>query len=381
MKKTVVAFVASGLAGFVSVAYADGSVNLYGVIDVGLDFTNNSGGGQLWHMQDGTYDGEYGSRWGLKGNEDLGGGLQAIFQLENGFNLPSGEAGQGQLLFGRQAWVGLKDDKWGTLTIGRQYDSVIDYYGPTTMVGSWGGVNWHGGDLDNIGMSFRVDNAIKYASPNIAGVNFGGMVAFSNSNAADTSAIALWGAGANYSLGNLKVAAAYLYVKDPASFLGGDYMPTTQGSAIGATGAWSYVGQPSSTQTIGLGATYAIGNGLIAVDYSNVKFDDANGTTSTVKFSTYELWGQYKFGAATSVALGYELTAGDIGYSDAKPKYHEINFITDYALSKSTNVYFSAAYEIAAGAGQPADIFEGVTGTASTTNHQLATRVGMIHKF
>ena len=48
-----------------------------------------------------------GSRWGLKGTEDLGGGLKAIFQLENGFDVNNGKLGQGGLLFGRQAYVGL----------------------------------------------------------------------------------------------------------------------------------------------------------------------------------------------------------------------------------------------------------------------------------
>ncbi|WP_414693471.1 porin, partial [Paraburkholderia madseniana] len=78
------------------------SVTLYGVIDVGLDFTNNSGGKQLFKMQDGTYDGMYGSRWGLKGEEDLGGGLKAVFKLENGFNLNNGTLGQGGREFGRE---------------------------------------------------------------------------------------------------------------------------------------------------------------------------------------------------------------------------------------------------------------------------------------
>ncbi len=68
-----------------------------------------------------------GSRWGLKGTEDLGGGLKALFQLENGFNASNGKAAQGGLMFGRQAYVGLSDNQWGSVTLGRQYDSVIDY--------------------------------------------------------------------------------------------------------------------------------------------------------------------------------------------------------------------------------------------------------------
>ncbi|BEH60664.1 hypothetical protein BpKM390_19090 [Burkholderia pseudomallei] len=48
------------------IATAQSSVTLYGVIDEGIDYVNNSGGQHLWRMRDGTYDGMYGSRWGLK---------------------------------------------------------------------------------------------------------------------------------------------------------------------------------------------------------------------------------------------------------------------------------------------------------------------------
>ncbi|WP_144158081.1 porin [Paraburkholderia sp. BCC1885] len=382
MKKTISAVIVASLAAYVSSANAQSTVTLYGVIDVGIDFTNNSGGKQLWHMQDGTYDGMYGSRWGLKGAEDLGGGLSAIFKLENGFNVINGTLAQGGREFGRQAWVGLSDIKLGTITLGRQYDSVVDYFAPVTMVGTWGGVDWHAGDIDNTGNSFRVNNSIKYASPSIAGFTFGGLMGLTDSNVNGTSKVGLWSAGVGYSIGSLNLAAAYLFAKDPGTYLSeGDYQSNTTGAAIGAAGPFSYVGQPKNQQIIGAGGTYKLGDATFALDYSNVKFNQANGTTATVTFSTYEAWGQYKLTHATTVALGYEFTDGSVGYLSAKPKYHEINFIADYNLSKRTDLYVSAAYQIAAGASQPADIFDGVTGTASTSNHQIAARVGLLHKF
>jgi predicted porin len=60
-----------------SAAFAQNSVTLYGLIDEGLGFTNNSSGNKAWQMQSGWVAG---SRWGLKGSEDLGGGLKAIFR-------------------------------------------------------------------------------------------------------------------------------------------------------------------------------------------------------------------------------------------------------------------------------------------------------------
>jgi predicted porin len=376
-KKAIVAAVASCVC---AGAYAQSSVSLYGVIDVGLDFTNNSGGHQYWHMEDGTYDGIYGSRWGLQGSEDLGGGLKALFKLENGFNVTTGRLAQGGREFGRQAYVGLSSDKFGTVTAGRQYESVVDYYQPVTMDGQWGGA-WHAGDVDNSANSFRVDNSLKYTSPTIHGLTFGGLVGMTNSNAPGTSKIGLYSAGASYSLGDLNVGAAYLQVKQPGTLLSGAYVPNTTGAAVGAAGAFSYVGQPANQQIIGAGATYKLGNATLGLDYSNVLFRQANGTNQTVRFATYEAFGGYQFTPAFSAGLGYQFTDGSIGYSDAKPKYHQIASTAEYVLTKRTFVYAMATYQIAAGAGQPADILDGVTGNASSSNHQVAARVGIVHKF
>ncbi|MNN04811.1 Outer membrane porin protein precursor [compost metagenome] len=65
-------------------AFAQGSVTLYGVLDEGLNYTSNVGGYSMMEMASGF---PHGSRWGLKGSEDLGGGVKAVFQLENGFDV------------------------------------------------------------------------------------------------------------------------------------------------------------------------------------------------------------------------------------------------------------------------------------------------------
>src|SRR5579863_5536834 len=89
-------------------AMAQNSVTLYGLIDEGLDFSTNANGHQSYQMVSGD---TVGSRFGLKGTEDLGSGLKAIFKLENGFNTNTGAMAQGGLLFGRQAYVGLSSDQ------------------------------------------------------------------------------------------------------------------------------------------------------------------------------------------------------------------------------------------------------------------------------
>ncbi len=83
-------------------AFSQSSITLYGIIDSGLTYASNEGGSHNIREDDGIY---YGNRWGLKGTEDLGGGLSAIFQLENGFSLGTGKLGQFGAEFGRQAYA------------------------------------------------------------------------------------------------------------------------------------------------------------------------------------------------------------------------------------------------------------------------------------
>lgn len=90
MKKSLIALATS--ATFAVPVFAQSSVTLYGVVDEGFNYTNNVGGKHDYELQSGYAQG---SRWGLKGAEDLGGGTKAIFQLENGFNLNNGRLGQG----------------------------------------------------------------------------------------------------------------------------------------------------------------------------------------------------------------------------------------------------------------------------------------------
>jgi predicted porin len=365
-----------------STASAQSSVTLYGVIDEGIDYNNNSGGHSLWHMQDGTYDGVYGSRWGLRGSEDLGGGLSTIFKLESGFSLENGQLRQGGLFFGRQAYVGLSQTTYGTVTLGRQYDSVVDFLQPVTAPGVFGGPIVHGGDIDNTDNSFRIDNSVKYLSPTFSGFQFGGVYSFSNTNAPGRSTTGMWSLGATYSNSGLAVAGAYLYAKDPALlFTDGNFIANTTGAAIGATGPFSYVGNPSNEQVFGAGATYTLGRALLGLDYTNTKFDDANGTTATVKFQNYEAFGQYNLTAAWSAGVSYTYTHGDIGYNQAVPVYHQVGLTTTYSLSKRTAFYAMGVYEKAAAGASVADIFDGATGDASTNNHQIVARIGMYHKF
>ncbi|MEA3130978.1 MAG: hypothetical protein QOF46_2773, partial [Paraburkholderia sp.] len=173
MKKSLLALAALGA--FAGVAHAQSSVTLYGIIDEGFNINTNSGGKHLYNLSSGVLQG---SRWGLRGTEDLGGGLKAIFVLENGFDVNNGKLGQGGLMFGRQAYVGLSS-QFGTVTLGRQYDSVVDYVGPLEAGDQWGGyIAAHPGDIDNFNNAYRTNNTVKYTSANYGGLTFGGTYSF-----------------------------------------------------------------------------------------------------------------------------------------------------------------------------------------------------------
>jgi GBP family porin len=179
---------------------------LYGLIDTGLTYTSNSGGSSNFQQASGILNG---NRWGLRGAEDLGNGLKAIFVLENGFNLSTGKLGQNSREFWRQAFVGLSSNQYGAVTLGRQYDSVVDYLAPLELNGTqYGGtLASHPYDNDNLNNSVRINNAVKFQSVDYAGFKFGALYGFSNAagSFADSRAYSV---GASYVFGGLKVKRA-----------------------------------------------------------------------------------------------------------------------------------------------------------------------------
>ncbi|EJC64955.1 outer membrane porin protein [Alcaligenes faecalis subsp. faecalis NCIB 8687] len=181
MKKTLLA--AALMAGFAGVAHAETSVTLYGILDGGIgyqkfkateDYTSNGNGGSYEQKKTGMINGiQSGNRWGLKGSEDLGDGLRAVFQLESGFDLSTGKSAQGGRLFGRHATLGLAGDSWGQLDFGRQTNIASKYL--PGVADPFGG----GFDQANIGGAFtaanttRYDNMVMYQTPNFSGFQFG----------------------------------------------------------------------------------------------------------------------------------------------------------------------------------------------------------------
>lgn len=224
------------MSAFPVAATAQSSVTLYGVVDVGIrqDNPKLAGAPSTFAVVSGH---QSGSRFGFRGSESLGGGLDAIFTLEGGFATDTGTSTQGGALFGRQAYAGLRSATAGTVAAGRL----------TIFSGGTGDFNMIG-DIDPFSVSFgisslgstfssiviRADNTAIWQSPKWAG--FQGGLGYStqiagtevagsgNNNTAFISAL-------NYSNGPLFLAVTYDVISPTNAQKG----PVGVGGGLGAT--------------------------------------------------------------------------------------------------------------------------------------------------
>ncbi|WP_168791343.1 porin [Paraburkholderia aromaticivorans] len=376
-------------------AYAQSSVKLYGIIDEGINYLSNADGKRLYNLSSGVLSG---SRWGLRGNEDLGGGLGAIFVLENGFDLNTGKLGQGGLEFGRQAYVGLSGN-FGTVTLGRQYDSVVDYLGQFEVGDQWGGyISAHPSDNDNFNNTNRTNNAVKYASPKLAGFTFGGVYSLGGV-AGNFSRNQIWSLGAGYANGPFAAGVGYLNVRNPnTSFYGagGTVAPTVAGvpgSNLGASPVISGFASAHTYQVVGTGASYTFGAATFGATYSNTQYKGLGDTTSgpvplggihgTATFNNVEVNFKYQITPALLAGAAYVYTkdSGADGHDGAR--YNQGALGVDYFLSKRTELYVVGVYQAASGTdstGKKAVASINLL-TPSDSDRQAVVRIGIRHKF
>ncbi|KVH30344.1 porin [Burkholderia cepacia] len=383
MKKSLLALVALGA--FAGAAHAQSSVTLYGIIDEGLLFNNNAGGKHLYSMASGVMQG---SRFGLRGTEDLGGGLKAIFTLENGFDVNSGKLGQGGLMFGRQAYVGLSS-QYGTVTLGRQYDSVVDFVGPLEAGDQWGGyIAAHPGDLDNFNNAYRVNNAVKFTSQTYGGFSFGGLYSFGG-QAGQFSKNQVWSLGAGYNNGPLVLGVGYLNARTPNQF-GGMFNNGSTSSSVSSPVYGAYANNANTYQVIGAGGAYTFGAATIGATYSNTKFKGFSAgpfVNQTATFNNGEINFKYQLTPALILGAAYDYTQGSKIDGNSAAKYHQGSLGVDYFLSKRTDVYAIGVYQHASGNvldanGDVIKATASINGLAgSSTSNQVAARVGIRHKF
>jgi GBP family porin len=388
MKKILVS--AAVCSVFSITAHAQSSVTLYGVIDAGVVYANNShvpgsaSSGQSWGVGSGTVSN---TLWGLKGSEDLGGGMHAIFKLESGFNVNNGAFTQPNEIFGRQSYVGVQSNQYGTVTLGKQYDSTVDYVAPLSAAGQDLGNNLaaHPFDNDNLDSRFSINNSVKYESANYSGFKFGGLYGFSNQAGAFSDNRA-YSAGASYANGPLSIAASYLQINNP----GGGGNPGGAVSSADNTAPFVAARQ----RTFGGGVNYAFGPATVGLVYTHTKLDGLDSINTndgysalsgnSLRFDNYELNTRYALTPALSLAGAYTFTNGSFSTNtgDTKPKYHQFSLLADYGLSKRTDVYLEGVYQHASGGDGGLLGDAAINGVSpSTTDQQVAVTVGMRHRF
>jgi general bacterial porin, GBP family len=399
MKCPRIALAASMLVA--GVAHAQSSVTLYGLIDTSIVYSNNArvnaanpsaGGGSQWQEFAGSV---YTPRWGLRGSEDLGGGLSAVFLLENGFNSTNGTFKNGGDLFGRQAWVGLSASQYGTLTLGRQYDFMVTYLAPLSATGSGFGGNLaeHPYDNDNLNNDMRLNNSVKFASAPFHGVKVGAMYAFSN-QAGNISNNNAYSAGIAYSFGPINLAASYLQInRDPNSPNPTGAVSTGDGDALTLGGL---------QRMYGLGAQYVFDKSSVGLVWTHSSTESptalwfggstsngplpgpSNGAGNYIKFDNFEINGRYFLKPNLSLGASYTYTMATFNSNTGNsfPHWNQVMAQADYLLSPRTDVYIEGIYQ-KVGGGNGIPVFDaGVyTLNPSTNDKQVVVAVGLKHRF
>ncbi len=340
MNKKLLALALSAIAAGAASAQT-ANVTLYGIVDTyvashranGVSSMNVTGGGIS------------GSRWGMRGTESLGGGLNAVFVTEGGFASDTGALGQGGLLFGRQAYVGLNGG-FGSLTLGRQYAPA--FYVQCNADDSFGGCLTAWSAVANMNGFFantlRPNNAIIYATPNMGGVTAALMWSAGESTAG-TSASRTFGANLQYKKGPLYAGLGYSDQK------GDQLTPATRGS----------------NKHVSFGATYNFGVAYAGLFYAE------NKNIAGVKSKPLVASVTVPFGAARA-----GLQVGQVKSGSAKASSFAL--LGEYDLSKRTNLY--GIYSSCKNKGLSCTSDGNVAVASAALNKSSSTfGVGIKHKF
>ena len=355
-------------------AQTTSSVTLYGLVDAGIE-ASRSGKGTFKRLYSGGYQG---SRWGVRGIEDLGGGWNAQFRLESGFNIDDGTFGQGGRAFGREAWVGVGSTGAGLVQLGRVYapywyaQSVVDAFAWSTGGGMLAITRSSGATLQVLpqAVNARTDNSLNYVTPKMGGVEVRAQVAAGEGS---TAIGRTYGLSGRYAGGALDLAAGYALQRGRDN-TNGDIKSWSIGGSwdLRAVKVFAGVTQESNACTTCTG-TLMRTPGIAAGGASEFRLINL-GTRVPI------------FGAATAVAQIVRVQ--DRSDYAANPGSRDANWLSvggEYALSKRSIVYGSvsstgnrngSAYAIGTGtAQQPASSVAAGNPRATTLS------LGMRHAF
>jgi predicted porin len=383
----VAGMVLAGASGASGIAAAQNDVSIYGVVDAALAYSSNQDGHANTYMRSGN---QASSRLGFKGHEELGGGLQAVYVLEAGFNLDDGTASSAGSIFNRQAYVGLSSTHAGSLTIGRQYTPYYLFVGPIAQVGAvTGATGAHPGDIDGLDVTVRSSNSVSYTSPAWHGVQVG-LLAASGEQGRHASSGDTLSAAVKYDVGAWNFALGYQSLKngpdganwDPSASSSFSKSPVNAGYL--SAGAVDYLAAAGHyhSGSLGLGAV------LTRVEY---KPDAYSQFTDTASFNTAGAYAAWQTGTPWLLSAAVSVTRASAanGIGDAA-EYRQLSLEQIYALSARTVIYLLEARQNAHGNtldahGVPvaavAVIGDSQTGTPSSNGRQHVFMAGLRHTF
>jgi predicted porin len=346
MKKSLIALAVLAASG---AAMAQSSVTLYGRLDAsfGTSRTETTGAAPAAELTQTKIDQSNLNTtfWGLKGTEDLGGGLTANFKLESGFALDTGVGNTG--IFERTATVGFAGG-FGAVNLGRQYTAYDALRGATNNVWdsnmSTTGTVWKTGMAD---YTNRISNSVRYDSPTFSGVSGAVAIGLGEDKTATVDASQSLSLHIKYAAGPLLVG--YGYQEEKAQTFAAAIPPAAAVANGTVTNKYNL-----------LGASYDFGVAKLTGSYNQAK----NGT---LEDKEYQVGVSVPFGK-TTVAAGY-------AHSNSTGAALELNgkgftLVGTYDLSKRTSLYAGyKATEVEKGA------------AAITTDKASTLALGVRHTF
>jgi len=332
--------------------HAQSSITVYGLIDQALEWSNptknaanEQRGSSGWRLVNGVSNG---SRFGIRGSEDLGGGLKAIFAIETRFDADTGEItggrarpadpadpASGKLKFwNAQSWVGL-DSQWGRLTAGRQY---VPLFGGLANLDA-SGYRYY----DHLSQFFnnRLDNALLYQTPDFRGLTIQVMYAFSGALAAPANNGATAypqgkgdsrGAGARWDRGDFSLGGGYM-----------EYGADKSGNALFSNRVeWGAGASYRFSRTGQIGLIYLMSN--LGSGVTNIADDNPSASISDLKVTTDFIILSGRIGLGSGML--YINYAYKNPRSDTDLKSPNLLGITyDYPLTRRTDVYLALGNE------------------------------------
>ncbi len=300
MKKSLIALAV--LASVAGVAQAQSSVQLYGIVDMSLQKFKNS----ATKLESGAVSG---SRWGLKGSEDLGGGLKANFLLESGFAADTGVATATG--FQRQAYVGLSG-AFGEVKLGNVYTAYDDISGATNPV--FDSVLSPTTVFKSTGYNSNPKNNLYFATPTFAGISGAVSYSLDETTASSTGVTAFH---AKYENG--PVYAGFAYQNEGVAGSADNKFTRVNGSYdLGAAKLLGSYGKVEKAGVVGdfteytIGADIPVGSAMVA----SVGYASSNPKAAGVSNSTaYSAGVAYMLSKRTTTYGGFLKTnkaAGDV---------------------------------------------------------------------